>query len=329
MARWRRRSNGRTAELVGVAPPGARCGEGGGIGREGQVAKARMRPALVIVGNPSRNSGSGVIEAEEQGLVQELVPHAPVEALADAVLHRLARCDEVPGDPVLARPAKHGIRGELGAMVGNNHRRAAAAGDERCELARDSLARDRRVRDRGQALLGDVVDDVEDAEAAAAGELIVHKVDRPACSAGPARAAAPVLRWLACALVGAAPSVLPDDRAVASSCGSAPALPGAAGRAGAGSRRDAARPPGPIADRPAVDPDRAARPPLAHLEPLPQMSDRLATRGGRQNFFASRSFSATLSSMASARFSFAFSSSSAFSRLASDTSRPPYFAFQA
>ena len=48
------------------------------------------------------------------------------------------------------------------------------------ELARDPLALDRRVRDRGQALLGDVVDDVEDPEASTAGALVVHEVDRPA-----------------------------------------------------------------------------------------------------------------------------------------------------
>ena len=53
------------------------------------------------------------------------------------------------------------------------------------------------------------------------------------------------------------------------------------------------------------------------------------TRGGRHHFFPSRSFSATLSSMASAsiRFSFVFSPLSAFSFRAYDTSIPPYFAF--
>ena len=54
-----------------------------------------MRPTLVVIGNPGRDGRSGVIEAEEQRLVQELVAHAPVEALADAVLHRLAGRDEV------------------------------------------------------------------------------------------------------------------------------------------------------------------------------------------------------------------------------------------
>lgn len=50
---------------------------------------------------------------------------------------------------------------------------------------------------------------------------------------------------------------------------------------------------------------------------------------GRYHFFEATSFRMALSSIAAASsfFSRAFSSSSAFSRLASDTSRPPYLAF--
>jgi hypothetical protein len=60
-----------------------------------------------------------------------------------------------------------------------------------------------------------------------------------------------------------------------------------------------------------------------------QISDGLSPGGGRHHFFAATSFSMALSSIASASsfFSFAFSSSSAFSRLASETSSPPYLAF--
>ena len=138
--------------------------------------------------------------------------------------------------------AEHGVRGELGAVVGDDHRRPAAAGDEGRELSRDPPARDRGVGDRGEALLGHVVDDVQDAEAPAAGELVVDEVDRPARvrqrSAG---AAAPARRSPACGLVAAAPSTLPRDRAAASSCGSAPGPPGAAARAAAGSRSAGAR----------------------------------------------------------------------------------------
>ena len=47
-------------------------------------------------------------------------------------------------------------------------------------------------------------------------------------------------------------------------------------------------------------PMMTARPPLAHLVLAPQMGDRLPPGGGRHHFFASRSFSPALSSIASA-----------------------------
>src|SRR5262249_61958273 len=76
--------------------------------------------------------------------------------------------------------------------------------------------------------------------------------------------------------------------------------------------------------------DDPARPPLAQLEHRTYMSDSLALGSGRHHFFASRSFSAALSSIASAKsfFNLAFSLSSPLSRLASETSSPPYLAFQ-
>jgi hypothetical protein len=44
-----------------------------------------------------------VVEIVEDRLVQELVAHAAVEGLADAVLHRLAGGDEVPVDAARER----------------------------------------------------------------------------------------------------------------------------------------------------------------------------------------------------------------------------------
>src|SRR6202007_1844257 len=77
-------------------------------------------------------------------------------------------------------------------------------------------------------------------------------------------------------------------------------------------------------------PNRPARPPLAHIERRTQVSDSLSLGSGRHHFFASRSFSAALSSMTSAKsfFNLAFSLSSPFRRLASEISSPPYLAFQ-
>src|SRR5580693_926232 len=76
--------------------------------------------------------------------------------------------------------------------------------------------------------------------------------------------------------------------------------------------------------------DDGAGSPLAHLEHRPKMSDSLALYGGPYHFFPRSSRRAEASSIdsASSFFSLPFSSSSARSRLASETSIPPNLAFQ-
>jgi hypothetical protein len=87
--------------------------------------------------------------------------------------------------------------------------------------------------------------------------------------------------------------------------------------------------PGFVADRHSARAHGFTRPPFAHLVVTHQMRDSFPPCCGRHHFFPKRSFKAALSSIASARsrFSFVFSSSSVFSRLASDTSMPPNLAF--
>ena len=90
------------------------------------------------------------------------------------------------------------------------------------------------------------------------------------------------------------------------------------------------RPARAIPDHLAIGGNDGAGPPLAHLEHAPQKSDSFPLGGGPYHFFDRSSFNAAWSSMASANsfLSLRFSSSSALSRLASDTSMPPNLAFQ-
>jgi len=139
-----------------------------------------VRARGVVVLDPVADAGPRVIEAAEQRLVQKLVAHAAVEGLADAVLHRLARGDVVPGDPGLGAPGEDGVRGELGAVVADHEIRPAVPSDESFELAHDAPAGDRGVHDRGQAALRRVVDDVEPAQPPPVRELVVDEVEGPA-----------------------------------------------------------------------------------------------------------------------------------------------------
>src|SRR5436190_16049316 len=81
---------------------------------------------------------------------------------------------------MLFAPAQDGIRGELGAVIGDDHPRLAVALDYCAELAGNPSARHRGVGDRCQAFSRHVIDDVENTEAPAASELIVDEVERPA-----------------------------------------------------------------------------------------------------------------------------------------------------
>ena len=90
----------RSAELVRVAQTIACCGEIGGVAGRCEITKGRVWPLLVVIGDPTRDPGAGVVETKEQAFVEKLVAHSTIEALAEPVLHRLAGGDEVPGDLV-------------------------------------------------------------------------------------------------------------------------------------------------------------------------------------------------------------------------------------
>jgi hypothetical protein len=82
-----------------------------------------------------------------------------------------------------------------------------------------------------------------------------------------------------------------------------------------------------IPDHRPVRADQGVCPSLAHPVRLYQVGHHFPHCGGRYRFRDRRSFSATLSSVGSTsgRFSFAFYSSTAFSRFAPETSMPSYF----
>src|ERR1700748_3079646 len=58
----------RSAELVWVARTIACCGEIGGIGCRCEIARRRVRPSLVVIVDPVRDLGPGMIEAEAQAV---------------------------------------------------------------------------------------------------------------------------------------------------------------------------------------------------------------------------------------------------------------------
>jgi hypothetical protein len=71
----------------------------------------------------------------------------------------------VPFDLVFFLPSQYGVRGELGAVVADDHAGAAAGLDDTVEFAHHTQAGERGIGDQGQAFPREVVDQGQDTEA--------------------------------------------------------------------------------------------------------------------------------------------------------------------
>src|SRR5436190_11218722 len=107
----------------------------------GETAKARMRPVMVVIDPPSLDDLSGGVQAAEQVLVEAFVAEATVEALHEAILHRLAWSDVVPHHGVILLPLQDRSGSQLGAVVADDHQRPSALGREPIKLAGDANTR--------------------------------------------------------------------------------------------------------------------------------------------------------------------------------------------
>ena len=79
--------------------------------------------ALVIVVDapPCRDHAAGMAQRWEQVLVEALLAHPSIEALHQAVLHRLSWCEVMPADLAVLLPFQHRIAGQFGAIVTEHH----------------------------------------------------------------------------------------------------------------------------------------------------------------------------------------------------------------
>lgn len=145
----------------------------------GSGSSATSETSRIVVVDSFRDGAAGVIKAEEQALDQEFITHPAVEPLDEAVLHRIAGRDVVPLDAMILRPGEDGVRGELGAVVGNNYVRPAATADQVGQLAGDTTAGDRLVGDCSQAFVRNIGADVQHPKRPSAGQLLMHKVQWP------------------------------------------------------------------------------------------------------------------------------------------------------
>jgi hypothetical protein len=76
-------------------------------------------------------------QRSEQGLIEQLVPQAADEGLGKGILHGLSRRDVMPSHLVIVRPLQDDVRGQFGAVVGDNYLRRAAIGQQPIEFSGD------------------------------------------------------------------------------------------------------------------------------------------------------------------------------------------------
>ena len=99
---------------------------------------------------------------------EALVTQSAVEALYEAILHQFAGRNVVPFDITLLLPGQDGVRGQLGAVVADDHSGVAPQFGDTIQLTCDPQTGERGVDHQGQAFSGEVIDQREDAEAPSA-----------------------------------------------------------------------------------------------------------------------------------------------------------------
>lgn len=97
-----------------------------------QLGPLRVNSARQTLLRPPNVLGS---QTREQVLVEQLVAQAPVEALRERVLDRLAALDVVPAHSVLLLPVQHRQARQLRAVVADDRRGCGLGGDRPLALA--------------------------------------------------------------------------------------------------------------------------------------------------------------------------------------------------
>lgn len=112
-------------------------------------------------------------------LREPLVAHCSVESLDVGVLLGLARLDVFDVNPSDSGPTQQRGTDVLWAIVTANHLRPAAPDHALCQRTHYALRRQREVHLDAQSPAVEVVDHVEQPDAATVLQLVVHEVHRP------------------------------------------------------------------------------------------------------------------------------------------------------
>jgi hypothetical protein len=157
------------------------CGESGDehLWSRRSIADGGMRPHGIVVTTPALDDDLRLVERVEDLAVEKLVAQARIEALDEAVLPWAASLDV--GGPCAygSNPVLHGFGDELGSIVGTDVP-GNAAQDEEVRQRIDHVDGLEPAGDaNGQALMGELVDDIEHAEPAPVVRAVLEEVVGP------------------------------------------------------------------------------------------------------------------------------------------------------
>tara|TARA_B100000965_G_scaffold378267_1_gene372989 strand:+ start:8388 stop:8834 length:447 start_codon:yes stop_codon:yes gene_type:complete len=131
----------------------------------GESAETGVGLADVIVGPASLDDPAGLPEALEQVLGEALVAETSVEAFDGAVLPRLSGRDVMPVDPAFLLLLENGVRGQLRAVVEDDHAGITSIGGDAAEFSSDADTRDRRIDHEAKTFPREVFNHGQNAEA--------------------------------------------------------------------------------------------------------------------------------------------------------------------
>ncbi len=249
----------------------------------------------------------------------------------------------MPLDVVVLGPFQDRLARELGPVVRDDADWLAVEAHHRIQLARDPGAGDAGIGDQAEVLAAAVVVDGQDAEPARGPERVRHEVHGPSLvraqslrhrrpAATSALAASSAAHRQALFPIQAVKLLVVHHHALAFQQDAEAPVAEPAPLLGElahfiADLRVVGRPFPPHRLR--IDTDQNAGPALREIMIPHRLQGRVPPLLRCRQGFPSKSFNTTLSSIVSAksRLSLAFSSSSCFSRLASDNSIPPYLAF--
>src|SRR5438552_9349966 len=175
---WHQREHGRRSWSGLRSRP---CGERWHEHLRGRspVADRGMRPDGVVVPSPTLDDDLGLAQHVEDLAVEQLVAQARIEALDEAVLPWTARGDVGGLCADGADPILHGLGDKLRAVVGTDGLGDAAQNEQVRNHTHDHGRLHAARYPNGQALVGELVDDVEHTELPSIMGALLDKVVGP------------------------------------------------------------------------------------------------------------------------------------------------------